>query len=235
MEKKIQSPILITGAARSGTSLIAGMINRCGAWGGKMSGPNLNNKKGMYENSEIRNNVVKPYLREIGVDPMGQFPLPDPHTMNIPNNWRSMIHSVIGRQGYNGGPWFYKGAKMCLMWPVWQHAFPNAKWVIVRRRTGDIVSSCIKTGFMRAFSDELAQRKVNVQNEADGWKWWVHQHENRFIEMITEGLNVQIVWPERLVYGDYTQLMNTIEWLGLKWNPEALKFVDEKLWKARKK
>ena len=72
-----REPILITGAARSGTSLCAGTTNICGAWGGSLSGPTKYNRKGMFENSEIRNAVVKPYLRRIGCDPMGQDPLPD--------------------------------------------------------------------------------------------------------------------------------------------------------------
>ena len=43
----IMEPILITGAARSGTSMSAGVVSLCGAWGGELSGPNVYNKKGM--------------------------------------------------------------------------------------------------------------------------------------------------------------------------------------------
>ena len=88
---------------------------------------------------------------------------------------------------------------------------------------------------MRAFRNPDHQRAVGVNNEADGWKWWVRQHELRFVEMITEGLNCQIVWPERMVDGDYRQLYETIEWLGLKWNSDVLSFIDPKLWKSRNK
>ena len=38
----MKDPILITGCARSGTSMIAGVINICGAFGGDMAGPNAN-------------------------------------------------------------------------------------------------------------------------------------------------------------------------------------------------
>lgn len=231
----MKEPILITGCARSGTSLVAGAINICGAFGGDMSGPNRNNRKGMFENASIRNNMVKPYLRELGVDPMGQYPLPDVKTLPIPNSWRIRVIDTMTVEGHTGGPWFYKGAKMCLMWPVWHYAFPMAKWVIVRRRTGDIINSCLRTGFMRAFSKPWVQRAVGVDNEADGWKWWVHQHEKRFVEMITKGLNVKVVWPERMVHGDYQQMMELIEWLGLSWSTEVMSFVDPKLWKARRK
>jgi hypothetical protein len=129
----------------------------------------------------------------------------------------------------------YKGAKMVLVWPLWHYAFPNAKWIIVRRRTGDIINSCLKTSFMRAFTNLKNQKKVGVETERDGWLWWVRWHEQRFVEMIQEGLNVKVVWPERMVTGDYQQLYEAIEWAGLDWSSEIYNFIDPKLWKARRK
>ena len=231
----IEKITLVSGCARSGTSLVAGAINLCGAFGGEMSPGNMHNKKGMFENYEIRNNITKPYLRGLGVDPLGQYPLPDITSLPIPIDWRKRVEEVFVRQGYKGGPIFYKGAKCVLFWPVWHYAFPSAKWIIVRRRTGDIVSSCLKTGFMRAFSRREFQKAVGAQDEREGWVWWVREHEKRFVEMIQAGLNVKVVWPERMVSGDYSQIMETIEWLGLKWNPEVLSWVDPLLWKARRK
>ena len=233
--ERLPDPILITGAARSGTSTIAGSIALCGAFGGVTVGPNRHNKKGMWENYRIREAITKPYLRSLGVDPLGQYPLPDVATLPIPNDWRARVEQVIREEGYSGGPWFYKGAKSCLFWPVWVHAFPRAKWIIVRRRSGDIANSCMNTGFMRAFRDRKFQRAVGAATERDGWLWWIREHEKRFVEMIQEGLNVKVVWPERMVDGDYGQLYETVEWLGLKWNSEVLNFVDPKLWRARQK
>ena len=127
----------------------------------------------------------------------------------------------------------YKGAKMCLIWPILHFAFPDAKWVIVRRRTADIVNSCIRTNFMRAFRQQQNQKAVGAKDEAEGWLWWVHQHEMRFVEMMTEGLNCKVVWPGRMVRGDYKQMMETIEWLGLEWKSEVLSFIDPKLCHSR--
>lgn len=230
----MQSPILITGAARSGTSLIAGAINSCGAYGGIMSGPNKNNAKGMFENVKIRNDILKPYLREMGFDPMGQYPLPIIEKLSIPMNWKDRVESIIRQDGYTGGPWMYKGAKMCLTWPIWNHAFPDAKWVIVRRKSEDIADSCMRTHFMRAFGNPNIQGAVGAKSAHAGWIWWVQQHEKRFVEMMNEGMNCKVVWPERMVNGDYSQLMDMADWLKLKWNSEVLSFVDPKLWKARR-
>lgn len=230
----MKSPILITGCARSGTSLVAGIINTCGAFGGGMSGPNHNNQKGMFENAYIRNSIVKPYLESQGADKLGQYPLPDVDTLDIPNNWRRRIEDVLKKDGYPGGSeWFYKGAKMCLMWPVWHHAFPDAKWIIVRRKTTDIVNSCMRTGFMQRFNSPVNQKAVGAKSPEEGWFWWVKQHEARFSEMIMEGLNVKQIWPERMVERDYRQTNEMLEWLGLEWNDEIFNFIEPKLWKAR--
>jgi len=219
-----QSPILITGCARSGTSMVAGVINICGSFGGKLYGPNKYNAKGMFENQRIREAIDKGYLRELKMDPKGQKPLPDTSKLPIPSDWKQKVDRIIVEEGYQGGSWFYKGARCCLVWPVWHYAYPNAKWIIVRRRSADIASSCLNTSFMDAYQD------------FEGWIKWVRHHEEKFVEMIQAGCNVKIVWPERLVNGDYTQLREAIEWLGLTWRPkEVMEFIEPKLWKTRRK
>lgn len=229
-------PILITGAARSGTSMVAGLINMCGAFGGDMSGPTRNNARGMFENACIRNQIVKPYLRQQGYDPMGQFPLPDVSHLPIPADWKDRIRTVLAEEGLTpDARWMYKGAKICLMWPVWAHAFPRAKWVIVRRRSADIADSCCKTNFMRAFRRQEFRKAVGARTERDGWIWWIRQHEQRFVEMLNEGVDAKIVWPERMVSGDYSQMHELIDWLGLEWTEQVYQFIDPKLWKARRK
>lgn len=236
MRNKLPAPILITGCARSGTSMVAGVINMCGAFGGNMSGPNHNNQRGMFENSRIRQSIVKPYLRILGVDAMGQYPLPNPQCLSIPSDLSQQVENVMLDEGYQQGPWMYKGAKMCLTWPIWHYAFPNAKWIIVRRKTEDIITSCLKTNFMRAFNNKAIQLKVGVNNERAGWEWWVQQHEKRFVEMIEAGLNVKMIWPDHMVTGDYSRLYETLEWIGLEWRVnKILSFIDPKLWHSRNK
>lgn len=225
MHERIEkSPIIVTGCARSGTSMVAGVISICGAFGGKLYGPNKYNQKGMFENARIREQVDKGYLRSIKMDPKGQEPLPDTGKLLIPANWQSQVDEIMLAEGYKEGPWFYKGARCCLVWPVWNYAYPDAKWVIVRRRSIDIVTSCRNTAFMNAY------------NTDDGWMGWVNHHEEKFVEMIQAGLNVKIVWPERMVRGNYEQIYELIVWLGLKWNAkEVMDFIEPKLWKAKQK
>ena len=57
-----QAPILIVGCPRSGTSMIGGAINICGAFRGELVG------RGMFENNRILQEIVEPYFIDMGAD-----------------------------------------------------------------------------------------------------------------------------------------------------------------------
>lgn len=226
----MRPPILVTGAARSGTSMTAGVLVYSGAKGGDMFGPTRHNPRGMFENQMIREGLVKPYLRSIGADPMGQNPLPDMDRVHASAKdpawvarWRGHIEGIMRVQGVGeDDAWCYKGAKMCLFWPVWAAAFPDAKWVLVRRTPADIVSSCMRTGFMRAYRTR------------EGWEKWLSVHFDRFCEM-RQALSLLEVWPEKVIGGAAEIYYNMAMWAGLR-PPEGFieNFVDPVLWGRRK-
>lgn len=218
----LNSPILVTGASRSGTSMIGGIIHLCGAFAGETNS--------MFENIQILNRVVKPYLKSIEADQLGQYPLPDVNDLRIPISWASDVLKVLDNPSTT---WMYKGTQMALIHPVWHYAFPNAKWIIVRRQDDDIVDSCMHTAFMSAFDKEENVKAVGAKDKKDAWYWWVRQHNKRFVEMIEKGMNVKQIHPEKMVYGDYTQIQEMLDWLGLKWNSEILGFIEPKIQNVR--
>ena len=216
--------ILITGCPRSGTSMTAGVINICGAWGGDMQDDTYKQaKKAMYENQVVRSEV-KSLLEDMGVDPKGQNPLPDiKEVFKFADvfTWRALFYLIMKRQGYKDEslPLMYKGAKMCLIWPLWHKAFPNAKWVLVRRRSEDIVYSCLRTGFMSAYKDK------------EGWLFWVREHMKLFKQMFEAGLNIREVFPQEMINGNFIEIESVINWLGLEWKEEEVKkFISPELW-----
>ncbi len=231
-----EKPIIIVGAARSGTSMVAACVHLCGAWKGDTAGPNRYNQKGMFENLELREKIIKPLLHAMNADKKGQFPLPETKDIIIPHDIKDSIFKIVKGQGWTPDlPWMWKCAKMSLMWPVWNYAFPDSKWIIVRRKTPDIINSCMKTGFMNAYAIPRIQKKAGVSSEKEGWLQWVRKHEEKFIEIIQSGVNVKVIWPERMINSDYSQLQETIEWLGLTWDPKKVyDFIEPKLWKARR-
>lgn len=183
-----------------------------------MRGATPYNKKGMFENKVIVDEFVKPYLKAIGTDPMGQNPLPDTENVPIIPEWNTAIQRRLEAQGYDGGRWFYKGAKMCLMWPVWHAAFPDARWVIVRRNANEVAASCVRTPFMRAFKDQA------------GWLGWVKEHEDRFSQMFAAGLYANEFWPGEGL-NEIAYFKDLISWLGLEWkSDEVNEFIERDLW-----
>jgi len=213
------TPIIVTGCARSGTSLVAGIISLCGAWTGKVTGPTQWNKKGQFENEYIRDHLTKPYLRKIGVDPMGQNPLPTLDQIQPEPDWRDKVTKAMRDQGYPWRmPWMFKGAKACLIWPVWHTAFPDAKWVIVRREDEKNIDSCMRTSFMRKHKTR------------EGWQCWIDHHKQCFQQMVDADLDVYEIWPSaNLEYiNTYWALIN---YLRLTWNEKAVReFIDPNLW-----
>jgi len=212
-------PVIVTGCARSGTSLIAGIFHACGAWMGKVTGPTRWNKKGQFENEAIRDCLTKPYLKSLGCDPMGQDPLPGAYAVLVEPNWRSRVIKTIKSEGYNGaGIWAFKGAKACLMWPVWYSAFPEARWVIVRRDDEKIIDSCMKTSFMKK------------RNTRESWQEWIDHHKICFQQLYESDAYVYEVWSKDLVE-DPIRAKPLVEIVGLHWDYDAVReFVSQELW-----
>lgn len=211
--------ILITGCARSGTSLVAGIIAKCGAFGGKVTGSTPLNKKGQFENEYIRDNITKPYLSSIGADPLGQDPLPTAESLKPYPELRRHVEHQLTEEGYKRGRWYYKGAKLCLYWQLWHEAFPLAKWIIVRRDPRDIAQSCLHTNFMRAYRNE------------EGWLQWVDAHLDRFTEMHQNDLDIREVWPEGIVQGYLADIQDIVKWAGLEWaKRECSEFITPELY-----
>lgn len=211
----MERPILITGAPRSGKTLIAGVLDICKVFSGATDV--------MLENIDVRE-VMARYLKQQGADPKGQNPILPALDMDVPVGWKERVDNIILQEGFDGGgAWMLKSAKIALTWPVWYAAYPKARWVIVRRRTGDIVESCMKTDYMKAYDDK------------EGWVEMVRHYEDRFVELISEGVDCKVIWPQRMVYGDYSQVYELLDWLGLGWRTEVLAYIDPKFWRIRKK
>lgn len=207
IQKTAYSPILITGIERSGASIIAKIISMCGVYSGVVNE--------MHENVSIKVMVDWYYRERLLISEKGQKPLPNTRRLPSVPDWRVSISRILSDQGYTGlVPWLYKSHRIAQIWPIWDKAYPNAKWIIVRRRTGDIIQSCLKTGFMQAYTDQV------------GWLGWIHDQEKLFVEMIEKGCNCKVVWPERMASGDFEQMQEVIEWLGLDWNPQIQKAIE---------
>lgn len=189
--------ILVTGAARSGTSLVTKILQAHGAWLGQPGHVNQ-----LYENTAIRQRILKPYLLRVGADPLGQRVLPDVARLPVHGGLLHAVRAVL-MGGREGAKLAYKDAKLCLVWPAWHQAFPKAKWIVVRRKRQDIISSCERTHFMR--------HRTN-------WGEWVDQHELRFQQMRGGGLDLVEIWPSEFI-SDPEKFRPVCDHAGLDFDP----------------
>lgn len=210
------SPIFITGAERSGSTLVAKILSMCGVSSGE-----CNNMFEHYVISSMTHDLVED----------GLFSMPNTDDLMIPVKWKEKVMSFVGIP--TNSPWMIKQSLLSRTWSIWNYSFPDSKWIIVRRRTGDIIQSCMKTGYMKLFKNETKLNKLHLTKEEEGWLWWVHEYEKRFVEMVQSGLNCRIVWPDRMVVGNYQQMYETVEWLGLKWNNKIPEVIGPLLEKSK--
>lgn len=67
------------------------------------------------------------------------------------------------------------------------------------------------------------------------WLELMRDYEEKFAQMVLSEMNCKVVWPHRMAYGDYGQIYELLEWLGLSWKSEILTFIDPKFEKQRKR
>lgn len=207
-----QSPIFVTGIDRSGSSLIARILEICGAQTGDVNG--------RYEHYGLKQ-LLSNYLDYLGIEENKQYPLPNATTIPIVPTWKKDV-SVACLDIDKTKPWVLKSSRLAQLYPLWNVMYPGAKWIIVRRRSGDIISSCLQTAYMNSYATPKILKEIGCETERDGWLWWIHQQEKVFVQMIEQKLDCKIVWPERMRDGDYAQIVELLDWLNLKWTPEIV-------------
>ena len=219
------SPILVCGLPRSGTSMVAGLLALCGAWTGKTVGKGPSNPRGFFENRVLREQVDKALLRELGVDELGVDPLPALEDVPRAATFASRVLSLLSAEGYAGeGPWLFKDAKLTLLWPQWQEAFPRARWVIVRRPVEDVVRSCLNTHFMRQHSKDRSF-----------WEEFASEYEARLRALLETSSWTREVSADEVVSNPMC-LEDLVAELGLAWHPRAVrKFVSPRFWGASRR
>ena len=217
-------PILVTGLPRSGTSLVAGSLASCGAFTGRTVGPSDANPKGFFENEFLREEIVKRLLSTLSCDPLGVTRLPDTQSLCPVDGLDRAVLAALSAEGYDGnGPWLFKDAKLSLLWPLWRHAFPRARWVLVRRERSDVIDSCLRTPFM-----------VQHSRERDFWERFIDEYEQRLAALKQSGAWWREIRPHELVTGDLRPLRTLAEQAGLSWRETPVReFVSPRHWHAR--
>ena len=224
-----ERPFFITGLPRSGTSMTAGIFAALGLWTGTTVAGGPENPKGFFEHVVLREQVTKGILASHGFDPLGVRKLP-PKDFN-PNvkfnnslSLRQTIEAIIQDDGYRPDrAWLYKGAKMTLLWRMFNNAFPNAVWIVVSREREGFVRSCLKTSFMMQHSTDPAF-----------WHRLAEAYEERLADLSGSVAKVHEVQTDDIIQGKFAAIENICLTHGLSYDPGAVsEFVSPQFWNSR--
>lgn len=210
--------ILITGIPRSRTSLTAAIFEKCGAEFGKnLKKPNEHNPLGYYEDMAIIKGLVNPHWEKMGFHPLDRTNMPTKEDVIIDPEWKKKTQRIMGKLKHKTA---IKEPKMCLYWEQWHDAFPEAKWVIVRRPRAEVLESIRnRTPWMRG--------TFSRQNRAAHIQLYIDHHLRRIDELKAEGAYFEI-HTENFLACDWSEIQKCVEWCGLKWNEQAKELVNPK-------
>ena len=220
------TPLFILGMPRSGTSMITGLLGEMGLWLGPTVSGGYDNPKGFFENTVLREKVIKNILTALNCDPLGVQKLPNLSALPRVPALKDTVFDILRRQGYEGQqPWGFKDAKLTLIWPLWHEGFPEARWLIVSRPRELVIKSCLKTHFMRQHSADPAF-----------WDRFFDAYEARLQALRESGCTVWDIDASDVFHGNWSQLKTLVESLGLTWNERIMsEFIDPAYWGDRNK
>jgi len=193
-------PICITGMHRSGTSMVARLLNLCGLYLGpqeKMMPPKPDNPKGFWENIDFAA-LNESILLHLG----GRWNSPppvirdgwelDPMLIPLSNTARDMAREFTDHES-----WGWKDPRTSLTLPFWNHLLPNLKLVI-----------CLRNPLAVAHS----LQKRNQFSEFHGIGLW--QTYNQSLLAAARSEQYVITHYDAYFNDPKTELFRVLDWLG---------------------
>lgn len=190
-----QDPILIASPPRSGTTMLAAILNAHGVWVGRgrtTRYPETN------MNFASENLDIKELLRGVARNRKyinWNVPIPDFHP--IPRI-KERIEAFVPEDT----PWLVKTSWTLVLWEALAYAFPDARWVFPLRDPSKIIDSMNRHPGMRRHPDEEKNRFVTALLEKTS-------------RVIDAGVRFTYVNVEHLVDGDPETIESLFEFLGM--------------------
>ena len=204
---KYENIIFVAGAARSFTSLTAGILYYAGAWGQK---DNFEGRdEPVFENVNLLDSfdqaakgfkavefvstpeVLSGCLRLIAQSVFDKHSAPDDRIIFLKHPGLIVDNSGVA-------------------WQHWHNAFPEAKWIVVRRDTREIEQSHFKLYGKIKFHNREVLTQIPIM---------LSHFENA-------GTKHFEIWPgQELQDPKRTRFKEMVSWAGLKWNKKIEEFI----------
>ena len=220
-----ETPIIVAGMHRSGTSLLASILQAGGVhMGERLTGGLPGNVRGHFENIDFvefhRENLVRQRLPEAGWIAEG-FPEIAADQMD---RARKLIETSAAHCGPAGGGWGWKDPRTTLFLPFWKKMLPEARYILIYRSPWEVADSI----FRRAAEIDLYFRR-NPIHVIHVWR-----HYNALMLAFMEGRGGErcVLIASDALLGDPTGCIRTInERLGTQIGPPPKDIVAADLMK----
>jgi len=218
--KDIDEMIFVATLPRSGSSMICGILEACGAFGGKTIGKVQANPRGIFENRGLNQMLLKPIFDEIEVkSSRGLLML---HNANgfpadLFSNFKMDMTFGMNRQGYDGGTAYFKNGIFTFLFDGINKEFPNARWILPIREHSGI---------------EFSNNRIHPNRPEQKTKKEIGDYMDMYdyIERVAGDRAIKIK-SDDIVAGDYSQIKSFIDSTNLEWNSDAVdEWVDPSIW-----
>jgi hypothetical protein len=145
MPSQISQPasFAITGHGRSGTSLVAAMLQSAGLdIGERLMGPGEANKHGHFEDLDFYEFHVS-VLRAQGFHDTGFILEP---SVSVPDSFADRARSLVQERMRAGRPWGWKEPRTTLFLDFWHHLIPKLHCIFLFRAPWEVVDSLFRRG-----------------------------------------------------------------------------------------
>jgi hypothetical protein len=168
--------LLIAGFHRSGTSLVAQLLNQAGLFVGEtLLQPLRSNPYGHFEDSEVVF-IHEQILEDNGLD----WQVTRRPVLTVtPIRWRH-IQSLVTRRRRAQKLWGFKDPRLCLFLPIWKHVIPEARVLLVFRHYTDCAHSLERRHaeqLVEGFGSETIHRPFFQQPDL-ALRMWLAQNES---------------------------------------------------------
>lgn len=170
-----QTPVFIVGMHRSGTSLVAGMLNKSGMSVGRMKSmrkADIDNPRGYFEN---------PIVNTINIILLHHFSLDWKSIQSLPDSWENSSFAeklipktryILNREFFGEKIWGCKDPRSCLTLKFWEKLFPDMKLVVTERDRKEIAISLNKRKERPEDSDKLINHYfLSLENNLEGKRY----------------------------------------------------------------
>jgi hypothetical protein len=153
-------PIIIVGMGRSGTSLVASLVHRWGAFAdeARLTPPGRDNSAGYWEHAplvEFNDRLLAAVSASVSLPPVDED-YPILRAMAMAGAFRERAQQLIESMTIAGQPWLWKDPRLAVLLPFWQQFWGHdAIYVVAIRHPCEVARSLGAAGSSRPLSASL--------------------------------------------------------------------------------